>query len=275
MKQLMKRIGAEWEKALFWATMAVSTTFLLVWLSAGERDNLMFSKKSAPSRSSLLSSAALRFQEGVPASELEGDNPFSFTFRRAKKRRPWTVALPTKESSSKPAAPRKRWRLPTGKKTVGRKEQETKVAKRTPTPTPKKTPTRTPTPTPKKTPVTVAKATTTPTPTPKKAPVKTPEKKVATTKAPEKKAAPAKPPEERVVTFRGIMRTATGKQVAWVQVYDPAAKEEEPRTRYLTVGRKIEGIEIRSVSESSLSVIDPQGQERTIAFRQSEKITIE
>lgn len=285
MKQLLKRISAEWEKALFWACVAVFTAMLLAWLSGRDRDTMTFSKKTAPSVRSMLNPSALGFLEKIPPSEAEGDNPFSFIFKRAKKRRPWSVASPNTATAATTDAPRKRWKLPT-RGDVPKKQPPTTatavatVTKVTPVP-PKKTPPIVTKKVEKKAPVTVTEkpvekvaAPAVTTVAPKEAPPKEAPKE-AVAKTTTAKPKPTKPPVERVVTFQGIMQTATGKQVAWVQVYDPAAKDKEPVTRYLTVGRKLEGVEIRAVTSSSLSVVDPQGRESTIAFRQSGKITIE
>jgi len=102
---------------------------------------------------------------------------------------------------------------------------------------------------------TAAVATPTPTPTPP-APV-----------------APAAPKPARVLTYRGYMQTASGQMVAFMTVTDPATKKST--MEQLSVGRKVDGIEIKEFTPETLEVLGPKGDARTIPKGGRKKIELE
>ena len=84
---------------------------------------------------------------------------------------------------------------------------------------------------------------------------------------------PKKPPEVRIVEYLGIIKTASGKQAAYVKTGDP--KTQESRIAFLTEGAKANGVEVQGFSAESLEVLDAGGKTSRIAFREEKKIVIE
>lgn len=88
--------------------------------------------------------------------------------------------------------------------------------------------------------------------------------------------APAKPPPPkpaRVLTYRGYMQTASGEMVAFMTVTDPATKKST--MEQLSVGRKVDGIEIKEFTPETLEVMGPKGDARTIPKGGRKKIELE
>lgn len=115
-------------------------------------------------------------------------------------------------------------------------------------------------------PTNTARPTPTPAPTPAPAPAPTP--------APAPVAdVPAAPKAARVLTYRGYMQTASGQMVAFMTVTDPIAKKT--RMEQLSVGRKIDGIEIKDFTPDSLDIVGPKGDSRRIPKGGRKKIELE
>ncbi len=263
MKTLLKRLVKEWEKLLFWLTMTFVGVMLVMWVGGfGEDGGNVVSKKSAPSQRSLLTGTALAFLDRIAPPDNEEINPFAFTFLAPKKKRPWQV---TSRRTTITPAPRtftstvkRRWRPPVRKTT----EQPPSV-----------TGTKTVTPTNVRPPVPKTAATSTPpkwatwTPKPKADPNATGSK---TDRPPRP---PDKPPVRRVVTFQGMIKSMTGKEVALVEVVDPDTNATS--TRYLAAGREVDGIQVQNVTPDAMRIVDAHGREREIAFKKSEDLIIE
>ncbi len=84
---------------------------------------------------------------------------------------------------------------------------------------------------------------------------------------------PAVPKAARVLTYRGYMQTASGQMVAFMTVTDPIAKKT--RMEQLSIGRKIDGIEIKDFTPDSLEVVGPKGDSRRIPKGGRKKIELE
>lgn len=84
---------------------------------------------------------------------------------------------------------------------------------------------------------------------------------------------PAAPVPARVLTYRGYMETASGQTVAFMTVTDPIAKRTS--LEQLTVGRKIDGIEIKEFTPDSLEVLGPKGNTQRIPKGGRRKIELE
>ncbi len=90
---------------------------------------------------------------------------------------------------------------------------------------------------------------------------------------PEPPPEPQKPPEVRVVEFLGMMTTTSGKRSAYIQMTNPANKNQE--LRFLSTGSMLDGLKIENFSEDSLTVIDAKGEKQEILFGQKKSITLE
>jgi len=86
-------------------------------------------------------------------------------------------------------------------------------------------------------------------------------------------AKPAAPPPARVLTYRGYLESTTHQMIAFVNVADPATKKSSMVR--LSVGRKIDGIEVKEFSGEMLQVIDPKGKSLQIAKGGRKKIVLE
>jgi len=86
-------------------------------------------------------------------------------------------------------------------------------------------------------------------------------------------AKPAAPPPARVLTYRGYLESTTHQMIAFVSVANPATKKTSMVR--LSVGRKIDGIEIKEFSGEMLQVIDPKGKPLQIAKGGRKKIVLE
>jgi hypothetical protein len=69
------------------------------------------------------------------------------------------------------------------------------------------------------------------------------------------------------------METASGQTVAFMTVTDPIAKRTS--LEQLTVGRKIDGIEIKEFTPESLEVVGPKGNAQRIPKGGRKKIELE
>jgi hypothetical protein len=69
------------------------------------------------------------------------------------------------------------------------------------------------------------------------------------------------------------MQTASGQTVAFMTVTDPIAKRTT--MEQLTVGRKIDGIEIKQFTPDSLEVVAPDGNTQRIPKGGRKKIVLE
>jgi hypothetical protein len=118
----------------------------------------------------------------------------------------------------------------------------------------------------------------TPTAAPKPLPAPTPAAnpnvvKPAPAPTPAEPPKPAAPVPARVLTYRGYMQTASGQTVAFMTVTDPIAKRTT--MEQLTVGRKIDGIEIKQFTPDSLEVVAPDGNTQRIPKGGRKKIVLE
>lgn len=104
-----------------------------------------------------------------------------------------------------------------------------------------------------------------PTPGPTARPIPAPTPQAPTTPPPPKPA--------RVLTYRGYMQTASGQMVAFMTVTDPATKKST--MEQLSVGRKVDGIEIKEFTPETLEVMGPKGDARTIPKGGRKKIELE
>ena len=104
-------------------------------------------------------------------------------------------------------------------------------------------------------------------------PAKPPTPARPTPAKPTKPPTPPKPPEVRIVAYRGVVRTASGRNVAFITLRDPATKRTV--SGFLGEGEQRDGIVVKGFTEDEVEVGPAEGEGAKVRLGAQRKIVIQ